>query len=260
MNIFESFHVNRSHLYVVVIHAAGFFFVAWLISHLLINSKTIKMKKISLYLFFIAAFFMVSCKKEFIKGSGPIVSRTLTIGAFSKAGVHYDIDVDISYGNIPQVKVTGYENLLNILDIRTDNGVLIIKYNRQYTQIRNGNVRVQIMLPIIESASVYGSGDVKVMGFLTGNQFSAGIYGSGSVTVENAVFQYAAFDIYGSGKIEAQGLQVKDALVQVYGSGHSYISVSEKLVSKIFGSGNIYYRGNPVLETTQNGSGRVIKL
>ena len=34
-------------------------------------------------------------------------------------------------------------------------------------------------------------------------------------------------------------LHIKNALVNVYGSGYSYISVSDRLVTKIFGSGNV---------------------
>ncbi|WP_407520207.1 DUF2807 domain-containing protein [Lacibacter sp. MH-610] len=217
------------------------------------------MKKFQFFFVAFAMLAVVSCKKDSIRGSGPVVTRTLSIPAFSSVEAHYDIDAVITYGNIAEVKVTGYENLLNILETEIDNGVLKLKYNKQYNTIRNGNVRFEIIIPRIEKTGIYGSGDIQVKGFLTGTQFTAGIYGSGSVTVENSNYQLATLDIYGSGKIEAQGLQVKNALANIYGSGHSYISVSERLVTKIFGSGNVYYWGNPLLETTQNGSGRVIK-
>lgn len=217
------------------------------------------MKKFQFLFVALAMLAVVSCKKDAIRGSGPVVTRRLSIAGFSSVEAHYDIDAVISYGNIAEVKVTGYENLLNILETEIDNGVLKLKYNKQYNTIRNSNVRFDIIIPRIEKTGIYGSGDIKVNGFLTGTQFTAGIYGSGSVTVENSNYQSATLDIYGSGKIEAQGLQVKIALANIYGSGHSYISVSERLVSKIFGSGNVYYWGNPLLETTQNGSGRVIK-
>ncbi|HEX4957929.1 MAG TPA: head GIN domain-containing protein [Lacibacter sp.] len=215
------------------------------------------MKQIILLL--LTSIILISCKKDMIRGSGPVVTRTLSIPAFSSVEAHYDIDAVITYGNIAEVKVTGYENLLNILETEIDNGVLKLKYNKQYNTIRNGNVRFEIIIPRIVKTGIYGSGDIKVKGFLAGSEFTAGIYGSGDIIVENSNYQSATLDIYGSGKIEAQGLQVKNALANIYGSGHSYISVSERLVSKIFGSGNVYYWGNPLLETTQNGSGRVIK-
>jgi Putative auto-transporter adhesin, head GIN domain len=224
--------------------------------------KILIMKKINLLLFSCIAIIFVSCKKDSIRGEGQTVTRTLSDLAsknFTAIEAHYDIDAVISYGNIPEVKVTGYENLLNILEPQLDNGILKLKYSKQYYNIRNSNVRFEIIIPRIEKTGIYGSGDIKVKGFLTGNQFTAGIYGSGDVTVENSNYQSATLDIYGSGKVEAQGLQVKTANVNVHGSGHSYISVSEKLITKMFGSGNVYYWGNPLVETTQNGSGRVIK-
>ena len=217
------------------------------------------MKKFQFFLVALAVVAVVSCKKDSIRGTGPVVTRTLSIAGFSSVEAHYDIDAVITYGNIPEVKVTGYENLLDILEPELDNGVLKLKYSKQYNNIRNGNVRFEIIIPRIERAGIYGSGDIKVKGFLTGNQFTAGIYGSGGITVENSNYEEATLDIYGSGKIETQGLQVKNALVNVYGSGNSYISVSEKLITKIFGSGDVYYWGSPVVEITQNGSGRVVK-
>lgn len=217
------------------------------------------MKKINLLLFYVLTILFVSCKKDSIRGEGKTVIRTLSISSFSSVETHYDIDAVISYGNIPEVKVSGYENLLEILEPELDNGVLKLKYNKQYNNIRNSNVRFEIIIPHIECTGIYGSGDIKVKGFLTGNQFTAGIYGSGNIIVENSNYQSAILDIYGSGKVEAHGLQVKNALVNVHGSGHSYISVSEKLTIKMFGSGNVYYWGNPIIETSQNGNGRVIK-
>jgi hypothetical protein len=217
------------------------------------------MKKFQFIFAALVIFMLVSCRKESIRGSGPIVTRTLSIGTFSSVEAHYDIDAVVTYENVAEVKVTGYDNLVNILEPELDNGVLKLKYSKQFNNIRNGNIRFDITLPMIQRTSIYGSGDIRVKGFLTGTQFTAGIFGSGDVIVENSKYQSTTLDIYGSGKVEAQGLQAKHAVVNVYGSGHSYISVSNRLVAKIFGSGNIYYWGNPVVETTQNGSGRVIQ-
>jgi Putative auto-transporter adhesin, head GIN domain len=66
-------------------------------------------------------------------------------------------------------------------------------------------------------------------------------------------------EVYGSGSIDAQSLQTKQTEAKIHGSGNIGVSVTEQLKAGIFGSGNIYYWGNPILETTQNGSGRVIK-
>lgn len=220
------------------------------------------MKKFSLIIIAVVAILFVSCKKDAIRGNGRTITRTipdLASKSFTSVEAHYDIDAVITYGTSAEVKVTGYENLLDILEPELDNGVLKLKYSKRYNTIRNGNIRYEIVIPRIERAGIYGSGDIKVKGFLAGNRFTAGIYGSGNITVENSNYQSATVDMYGSGKVEARGLQVRNALVNVHGSGHSNISVSEKLTTKMFGSGNVYYWGNPIIETSQNGSGRVIK-
>lgn len=213
----------------------------------------------SFLILLIASVSLVSCRKDVIRGTGSVSTRTLSIPAFTRVEAHYDIDAVITYGNVQEVKVTGYENLLDILELELDQGILRLKFSNRYRKIKNSNIRFEIMVPAIQGAAVYGSGDITVKGFLSGNALTTGIYGSGSVSVLESAFENATIDIYGSGRVNAEGLQSRYALVNIYGSGNSYISVSDRLVSKIFGSGNVYYRGNPAIETSINGSGRVIR-
>lgn len=217
------------------------------------------MQKTSFIILALLTFFLFSCQKQTIRGEGTIATRTLGLSGFTKVETYYDIDAVITYGNTPEVKVTGYVNLLDILETVIDNGVLKLKYNSRYNTIRNGNIRFEITIPRLEGAGIYGNCSIDVNNFLAGQQFKGEIYGSGDMTVTNTNYQSAILDIYGSGKIKGEGLQVKNALVNSYGSGHTYISVSERLVTKMYGSGNIYYWGNPAIETSQQGSGRVIK-
>ncbi len=200
-----------------------------------------------------------SCSKEVLRGGGTTSTRTLNLPAFSAVESHYDINAVINYGTLQQLSVTGYDNLLNMLDFKVENGVLKLKFNSNYNTIRNGNVVVNITIPAIGKAAIYGSEDIVIAGFAAGNTLNATIHGSGNIRVSNSSYQSALLDVYGSGNIDAQGLQVKQAQANVYGSGNTSLTVADRIKANIFGSGNIYYWGSPVIETTQNGSGRVIK-
>jgi hypothetical protein len=203
--------------------------------------------------------FTVSCRKDVIRGGGSISTRTLVLPAFSSVESHYDIKANISYQVSQEVTVTGYDNLLNILDVRVENGVLKLKYNQDYNTIRNGNVVTNIKVPAVSGTVIHGSNDIRVGGFLKGDSLHTKIHGSGNIHIENSQYRTALLEVFGSGKIDAQALQTKEAEANIHGSGRISISVSHRLKAGIFGSGNIYYWGNPVLETTINGSGRIIK-
>jgi Putative auto-transporter adhesin, head GIN domain len=217
------------------------------------------MKKICSLLLLAGAFIFSSCNKEMIRGGGSKSTRTVSLPVFTAVETHYDIAAEISYGNAQEVSVTGYDNLLNILDFKVEGDVLKLKYNTHYNTIRNGNVVARIKIPAISKAGIYGSADINITGFTNGNILNTGIYGSGKIRVSNSNYQLVLLDMYGSGDIDAQGLQTKQAEVIVHGSGSTSISVSDRLKAAIFGSGNVYYWGNPTVETSQNGSGRVIK-
>ncbi len=217
------------------------------------------MKKILILMFTAIAVIFSSCSKETIRGAGSTGSRTLTIPAFTAVETHYDIDAVISYGATQEVVMTGYDNLLNILDVKVENGILKLKYNKDWYNIRNGNIKATIKIPVIAKTVIHGSGEIYVNGFVNGNIFNSKIHGSGNIRIVNCNYHSALLEVYGSGNIEAQGLQAGQAEAVIHGSGNTGISVIERLKASIFGSGNIYYWGSPLLEVSQNGSGRVIK-
>ncbi len=211
-------------------------------------------------LFSLAAFVLIisSCTKDVIRGGGSISTRTMNLPAFSAIESHYDISAQIVYGTVQEVSVTGYDNLLNILDFKVENGVLKMMYDKDYESIRNGNIVATIKIPMINKATIHGSQNVSISNF-TGNNLYAKIHGSGMIEVNNSTYQSAFLDIYGSGDIDAQTLQTKEAETNIHGSGNISVAVSDHIKANIYGSGNVYYWGNPVIETEQHGSGRVIK-
>ncbi len=211
-------------------------------------------------LFSLAAFVLIisSCTKDVIRGGGSISTRTMNLPAFSAIESHYDISAQIVYGTVQEVSVTGYDNLLNILDFKVENGVLKMMYDKDYESIRNGNIVATIKIPMINKATIHGSQNVSISNF-TGNNLYAKIHGSGMIEVNNSTYQSAFLDIYGSGDIDAQTLETKEAETNIHGSGNISVAVSDHIKANIYGSGNVYYWGNPVIETEQHGSGRVIK-
>jgi len=216
-------------------------------------------RPVKLSLLFVFVVGLISCNKDMIKGKGSISTRPLQLNNVTGVESHYDIKAVISYGQTQEISVYGYDNLLDILDFKVENGVLKLKYNTNYNTIRNGNVVAYIKMPVLNKLVIHGSKNIEVSGFANGNSLNATIHGSGNILVDNANYQAAILLMHGSGNIEAQGLVAKEAEATSHGSGHINISVADKLKANIFGSGNIYYWGNPLLESTRNGSGRVVK-
>ena len=207
----------------------------------------------------VTVLFLSSCSKDVIRGKGSTGTKVLNVPAFTAVETHYNIAAVISYGAAPELTVTGYNNLLDIIDFKVENKVLKLKFNTQYNNVRNGNVVADIKLPALASATIHGSGDISINNFSGTDTIYAQINGSGNINVQNSNYHTALTNINGSGNINARGLTVKEAVANVNGSGDISITVADKLKASIFGSGNICYWGNPLTETVRQGSGRVIK-
>jgi hypothetical protein len=212
-----------------------------------------------IFFFVASALTLFSCNKDILRGSGDIRTETRTVQTFHSIESHYDIAANVTYGATQELKVTGYGNLIDVLETTVENGVLKLKYPNRYSTVRNGNVVANITIPAINKLTMHGSKDATISGFANGTSLSTMIHGSGDIRVENSSFENASATIHGSGDVDAQGLQAKEFTTEIHGSGDVSISVTDTLRVTIHGSGNVNYWGNPVVETTVHGSGRVVK-
>ena len=217
------------------------------------------MKTIQLILAFAALLLLASCEKQSITGSGSLSTEQRAVLPFTAVQTSGDIKLNIRYGTTSSIEVKGYSNLVPITETKIQNNKLYVQFQDQYNSVRNNNVEVTVVLPVLESVYSYGSGDVWVSDFSNGNNLQVSIYGSSDVIITNSQFNTGNFESHGSGDIEAQNLSVKTGNASIYGSGNIKLSCTEFLRSKIFGSGNIWYWGNPALDTQINGSGSVVK-
>jgi hypothetical protein len=200
-----------------------------------------------------------ACTKDAIRGNGTISTREIPVTAFTSVESHYDIKAIIRYGSTRNVKATGYDNLLEILDFSVENNVLKLKFNQQYNQIRNSNVVAEITVPTLEGVAIHGSNNIEVRDIEGGNTLSARIHGSGSIRVLNSRYDSASLKVHGSGDIDAQGLRVKIAEAAIHGHGDILVSATEKMKAGIYGNGNIHVWGNPQLQSEIHGKGRIYK-
>jgi hypothetical protein len=80
-----------------------------------------------------SALFLTGCYKlepfHGIKGQGPMVLETRNVSEFAGLQVNVDASVNITIGSMTSVEVLGQSNILDILDVRTVNNVLVIEYN-----------------------------------------------------------------------------------------------------------------------------------
>jgi hypothetical protein len=97
-----------------------------------------------------------------------------------------------------------------------------------------------LTLPVIENITSNGTGDVVVTDFISQDNLSVKLIGTGN------------FDGF--------PMTVKNCNVDIYGTGDCEVSVETRLDATIIGSGSVYYKGNPSINTNISGSGSVIQM
>ena len=114
-----------------------------------------------------------------------------------------------------------------------------------------------INYPKIE-LSVAGSGDL-VCTELIADELEATLAGSGDVKVTSGTVREAEANVAGSGDI-VLSCDIENLEANIAGSGDITARVSGKLTYGIFGSGDIGYYGNPVVEGNKVGHASVKRL
>ncbi len=216
-----------------------------------------------------------SCTKDF-RGEGPIVTQLLDVSEFTGVSTESSIDVIISQGEFQSVAVTGYENLIDKLDLSVKNGVLKVDVkNGNYSNL---NLELIIEIPTLSKLKTNGSGNITVgqfnssnlemniegsgnivatSGLNIDNKLTSKIDGSGYIDVAGIVTS-EEIKIDGSGDYNGFNLESNECNVFINGSGDAEVLVTDRLDIKVNGSGNTYYRGTPNISSTVDGSGKII--
>jgi len=222
----------------------------------------------------------VSCKCENItvKGNGILRTSEKTVTAFEKIVADGTVEVRYYASDEYRVVFTIDENLHDYVEIFTRNNALNIGLKKNVSYSRLTKFLVEVYCPVLTGISADGFIDFEGMDIISTPTFKTNISGSGIIkgTIECENFSAdidgfgemtitgntndARINISGSGIFDGKEFKTKNATVDIDGFGKVYIWVTDKLKVNISGSGTLYYIGEPNIESSINGFGRIIKL
>lgn len=223
--------------------------------------------------------FLSSCTKKLV-GTGPSITKTYSVSAFS--GVDLAVDAEVIYvlDSVYKLEITAQENVHDLLKIKNQSASLNIGFKTLVNLIKHDPIKILIHAPMIQHVEVSGSGSVHTVGQFKSSEFNANVSGSGRVDIDYIqadkldvnisgsgsirIFagesNRADTHISGSGKVEMTGHLSEYVITHTSGSGLTKLWAEKTLTATISGSGDVYYKGNPAIETHISGSGKLIKL
>lgn len=213
-----------------------------------------------------------------IKGYGPLVAETRNVKNFNGLELDVDAQVNVTIGPVISFEVIGQQNILDVLNVKVINGLLVIDYNESVWFHKR--LQIDITVPDLSFISSFGSGDIYVHSPLVTDELYLDVFGSGNIKLValsspfvdseikgsgeiklDGVVQSQQINISGSGNYKAMDLMSENTSITIFGSGNCDVLVTNSLDVSIHGSGNVYYKGEPNQRNfSVFGSGKVISV
>jgi hypothetical protein len=222
-----------------------------------------------------------SCKKGGVfcyQPDGNITSQERIHSDFSKIALGMAADLYVTQGEEYAVSIEASNNLMEIIETKVSGTTLVIDLKRGKCIKNNYDVKVYITLPDLQTLSISGSGDVFIPNKLITDDLKLDISGSGSLELDSLeandlsttisgsgdlyitaidTIESQTIKISGSGEIHTFDVPAKDVSIRVSGSGECEVFAIETLEVDISGSGDVIYKGNPVIDQRISGSGSI---
>lgn len=223
-------------------------------------------------LFFLAAavISLTACEDEF--GNDPIVVTYDTI-PFDRIDLATSSDIRIIQSNFYQVVIEGQESDVYDTDVRVIDQWLIIEEHGSIDsrQVITIYVPSLLQLDLHGSSDIYGESEIRQNGNMELRNFGSGeidlyvetdnldilVAGSGDLFLEGQT-DNVYIDLTGSGWARSFNLISDFSDVRVSGSGSAEVTVDNDLDVFISGSGDVFYKGHPGINSQITGSGKLI--
>lgn len=170
--------------------------------------------------------------------------RRFELTDFTGVTVVGSMDVTLEIGDFNVVAV-GDENMLELLDVRNENGMLKVGVLQSRGNMRNrGSVHLMVRMPRVDDLVIAGSGNIHADQLAPTKEMDLRVLGSGNLMLAR-VDEVGALNmtVEGSGGIDMATLASSDVIkVNVVGSGGVQVSKAsgvDGLAISVEGSGNV---------------------
>lgn len=210
-----------------------------------------------------------------IKGSGVLVEKQRSVGAFSKLRLEGPLDVRLNQAGSDAVRVAADDNIEPLIESRLEGDTLVLRLQsgagfttrhaptvtidskslQAVTLNGSGDLRLDRFKGDSLSLSQSGSGDLR-LGLLELRELTVTLSGSGDVQAAGRA-ELQHWSLNGSGDVDARSLSGRQIKAQLNGSGDLDLGVCESLDAQLRGSGDLSYAGRPQLRQSVSGSGEI---
>lgn len=186
-------------------------------------------------------------------GSGDMITESRDVSGFDEIVLMTSGDVVVEVTGTESLEIEADDNVMSLLTSEVVNGRLELGSSGSFSTTRG--ITYTITASELVGVTISGSGDIDVSR-IDADSFEATISGSGNIDPSGNSTNLKV-TISGSGRFSGDDLESAIGDVTVSGSGEAVVNVTDDLVVRVSGSGDVRYMGNPTLDQDISGSGGV---
>lgn len=215
------------------------------------------MRKLAL-LFLLLPLLAAGChhgRRAEINGSGKRVMQKREISPFTSISTEGAFEIEVTCQKEPSLEVEGDDNVLEFVTAEVRGDVLRLNSSKSYST--DEPVRFKITVPNLEGLTVSGGGRIDIKD-MKNDRFEIDSNGAPNIIVSGST---KTIDIgsNGAGKIDTHNLRASRGVVDSKGVSRIDLDVTDQLDITVSGPSTVTYRGDPVVNKTVNGPGKVEK-
>jgi len=190
-----------------------------------------------------------------ITGSGKRELQKREVAPFTSITTEGAFAIEVTCQKSLGLEVEGDDNVLDYVSSEVRNNVLRLTNTKNYSV--NEPVKFKISVPNLEALSVSGAGKIEIKG-MNNEKFEIDSSGAPTISVSGTT-KVIDIDTSGAGKIDTHNLHASRGIVDTKGVSRVDIDVADQLDVTVSGPSSVFYKGDPVVNKTIRGPGKVEK-
>ena len=190
-----------------------------------------------------------------VKGSGKRVTEKRNIAPFTSIETNGAFDIEIVCQKDQSMEIEGDDNILPLITTEVSNNVLKLKPSQSYSV--SDPIVLKITVPNLEAIMANGAGNIRISG-VSNEKLQISSDGAPAISASGST-KMIGIDTNGAAKIDTHNLRAEHAIVDSKGVSKVDLGVSDRLDVTVSGPSHVTYRGDPVVNKTVHGPGKVEK-
>jgi predicted small secreted protein len=190
-----------------------------------------------------------------VKGSGKRVTQKRDVAPFTAISTDGAFEIEVVCQKNQGLEIEADDNILPLIETQVSGNTLRLRPTQNYSA--EDPPKIKITVPNIEAFSANGAGKFQISG-LNNEKLTVSLNGAPTLTASGTT-KMIGIDTNGAAKVDTHNLRAAHAVVDSKGVSKVDLGVSDQLDVNVSGPSHVTYKGDPVVNKTVHGPGKVEK-